>query len=140
MRVHDLPIAGLGRVSPYGVYDLAVNVGIGHDTAAFAVASIRRGWQEAGQAHYPQAQRLLIIPVAGTALWTLRNYHTTTRRSRALRQNITWYDIMQHDRPHMCRPALAIGANVAGDHVPPASRAFVCPSTLCGQISSRHIV
>ena len=31
VRVHDLPIAGLGRVSPYGVYDLAVNVGIGHD-------------------------------------------------------------------------------------------------------------
>jgi hypothetical protein len=70
VRVYDFPIAGLGRVSPYGIYDLAenagwVNVGIDHDTAAFAVASIRRWWQAAGQAHYPQAQRLLITADGG---------------------------------------------------------------------------
>ena len=58
VRVYDFPIPGLGRASPYGVYDLAenagwVNVGIDHDTATFAVASIRRWWQEAGQTHYP---------------------------------------------------------------------------------------
>ena len=49
VRVYDFPIAGLGRVTPYGVYDLArnagwVNVGLDHDTAAFAVESIRRWW------------------------------------------------------------------------------------------------
>lgn len=70
VRVYDFPIVGQGRVSPYGVYDLAenagwVNVGIDHDTAAFAVASIRRWWQEAGEAHYPHAQRLLITADGG---------------------------------------------------------------------------
>jgi len=70
VRVYDFPIKGLGRVSPYGVYDLAenagwVNVGIDHDTATFAVASIRRWWQGAGHTHYPQAQRLLITADGG---------------------------------------------------------------------------
>ncbi len=50
VRVHDFVVPELGRVSPYGVYDLAANagwvsVGIDHDTAAFAVASIRRWWE-----------------------------------------------------------------------------------------------
>ena len=53
VRVYDFPIKGLGRATPYGVYDLArntgwVNVGIDHDTAAFAVESIRRWWNEVG--------------------------------------------------------------------------------------------
>jgi len=70
VRVYDFPIEGLGRVSPYGVYDLAenagwVNVGIDHDTATFAVASIRRWWQEAGRTHYPRAERLLITADGG---------------------------------------------------------------------------
>jgi len=70
VRVHDFVIPALGRVSPYGVYDLAANagwvtVGIDHDTAAFAVASIRRWWQEAGQARYPSAPRLLITADGG---------------------------------------------------------------------------
>ena len=70
VRVHDFVIPELGRVSPYGVYDLAanagwVNVGIDHDTATFAVASIRRWWQGAGQARYPTAQRLLITADGG---------------------------------------------------------------------------
>ena len=61
VRVYDFPIPELGRASPYGVYDLArnagwVNVGIDHDTAAFAVESIRRWWQRAGKARYPQAR------------------------------------------------------------------------------------
>ena len=51
--VHDFLIRELGRVSPYGVYDLAqneawVSVGIDHDTAAFAVESIRRWWWSMG--------------------------------------------------------------------------------------------
>jgi len=70
VRVHDFVLPELGRVSPYGVYDLAANagwvsVGIDHDTATFAVASIRRWWQEAGQARYPAAPRLLITADGG---------------------------------------------------------------------------
>jgi transposase len=70
VRVHDFVIPEVGRVSPYGIYDLArnegwVNVGIDHDTAAFAVESIRRWWQGAGQARYPHAQRLLITADGG---------------------------------------------------------------------------
>src|SRR5271155_465594 len=62
VRVHDFEIKGLGKVSPYGVYDIAanegwVNVGIDADTAAFAVESIRRWWQRLGKARYPEGQR-----------------------------------------------------------------------------------
>ena len=60
VRVHDFLITGLGRAAPYGVYDLAadagwVSVGIDHDTAGFAVHSIRRWWQAVGCARYPHA-------------------------------------------------------------------------------------
>ncbi|GAB3976685.1 hypothetical protein GCM10029978_066730 [Actinoallomurus acanthiterrae] len=55
---------------PYGIYDIAanagwVNVGVDHDTATFAVASIRRWWQARGREDYPQATRLLITADAG---------------------------------------------------------------------------
>ena len=54
VRVHDFKIPELGKAVPYGVYDIAANagwvsVGIDHDTAAFAVESIRRWWHELGQ-------------------------------------------------------------------------------------------
>jgi len=70
VRVHDFLIPELGRATPYGVYDLAqntgwVSVGVDHDTAAFAVESIRRWWQSMGQAVYPKAYRLLITADAG---------------------------------------------------------------------------
>ena len=70
VRVHDFVIPELGRVSPYGVYDLAANagwvsVGLDRDTAAFAVATIRRWWLGAGRARYPAAQRLLITADGG---------------------------------------------------------------------------
>ena len=70
VRVHDFLIPELGRATPYGVYDLArntgwVSVGRDHDTAAFAVESIRRWWQSMGQPAYPQAKRLLITADAG---------------------------------------------------------------------------
>lgn len=70
VRVHDFVDPGLGRASPYGVYDLAqntgwVNVGIDHDTAAFAVESIRRWWDRLGRTVYPQATRLLISADGG---------------------------------------------------------------------------
>ena len=68
--VHDFLIPELGRVSPYGVYDLTqneawVSVGIDHDTAAFAVESIRRWWWSMGQPVYADATRLLITADAG---------------------------------------------------------------------------
>ncbi len=70
VRVYDFPIPELGRATPYGVYDLArnagwVNVGIDHNTAAFAVESIRRWWKEVGRQQYPQARRLLISADGG---------------------------------------------------------------------------
>lgn len=70
VRVHDFLIPELGRVSPYGVYDLAqnaawVSVGTDHATAAFAVESIRRWWRNMGHTLYPQATRLLITADAG---------------------------------------------------------------------------
>ena len=70
VRVHDFAIPGLGKVAPYGVYDMAantgwINLGITHDTAAFAVESIRRWWQELGETRYPQAKQLLITADCG---------------------------------------------------------------------------
>jgi len=70
VRVHDFLIQELGRVNPYGVYDIAqneawVSVGTDHDTAAFAVESIRRWWRGMGQSLYPNATRLLIMADAG---------------------------------------------------------------------------
>jgi hypothetical protein len=82
VRVHDFVDKELGRATPYGVYDLAQNqgwvtVGIDHDTAAFAVASIARWWQGMGQAAYPNATSLLITADGGgsnasrSRLWKL---------------------------------------------------------------------
>ena len=70
VRVHDFVIPELGRAAPYGVYDIAgnagwVSVGIDHDTASFAVNTIRRWWQTMGQVRYPQATRLLITADCG---------------------------------------------------------------------------
>ena len=70
VRTHDFPDEQLGKAIPYGVYDLAANagwvsVGTDHDTAAFAVESIRRWWNAAGRAAYPGARRLLITADAG---------------------------------------------------------------------------
>jgi hypothetical protein len=58
--VHDFKIPELGKVAPYGVYDIAANhgwvsVGIDADTGAFAVESIHRWWYKLGQARYPDA-------------------------------------------------------------------------------------
>lgn len=70
VRVHDFVIPELGKANPYGVYDLAgnvgwVSVGTDHDTAAFAVQSIRRWWHSMGRERYPDAQRLLITADCG---------------------------------------------------------------------------
>lgn len=70
VRVYDFPIPELGRATPYGVYDQGcntgwVNVGIDHNTAAFAVESIRRWWDALGRQQYPGAKRLLITADGG---------------------------------------------------------------------------
>ena len=70
VKVHDFPDKKLGKAIPYGVYDLAsnegwVSVGIDHDTAQFATASIRRWWQEMGCRRFPRATRLMITADGG---------------------------------------------------------------------------
>jgi transposase len=70
VRVHDFPDSALGKAVPYGVYDIARNdgwvaVGIDHDTAQFAVATIRRWWQKLGRAKYPKSRSLVIVADAG---------------------------------------------------------------------------
>src|SRR3954447_13984561 len=70
VSTHDFPDRQLGKAVPYGIYDVAantgwVNVGIDHDTAAFAVESMRRWWNGAGRSAYPQACRLLVTAAAG---------------------------------------------------------------------------
>lgn len=70
VRVHDFIDKELGRANPYGVYDLGknnawVSVGIDHDTAEFAVNTIRRWWETMGVQSYPHATRLLITADGG---------------------------------------------------------------------------
>lgn len=70
VRVHDFLDKKLGKAIPYGVYDLArnagwVSVGMDHDTAAFAVNTIRRWWRTMGRPAYPRARSLLIMADSG---------------------------------------------------------------------------
>ena len=70
VNVHDFPDKKLGKAIPYGVYDLACNegwvsVGIDHDTAEFACASIQRWWNEMGSTRFPKATELLITADGG---------------------------------------------------------------------------
>ena len=80
VRTHDFKDKQLGKAIPYGVYDLAadegwVSVGIDHDTAQFAVASIRAWWEHLGRGRYPKATTLTITADCGgsngnrTRLW-----------------------------------------------------------------------
>ena len=83
---HDFPSPSVPRAYPYGIYDLGqnsgfVNVGTDHDTAAFAVASIRGWWRQEGRELYPAASRLLITADGGGSngyrlrLWKLELQH-----------------------------------------------------------------
>ena len=80
VKTHDFPDKALGKVSPYGVYDIGANkgwvsVGISNDTAEFAVNSIRAWWHNMGQSRYPKATKLMITADCGcsngyrTRLW-----------------------------------------------------------------------
>jgi DNA-binding transcriptional ArsR family regulator len=70
VKVHDFVDKELGKVAPYGIYDLKhneawVNIGTDHDTSAFAVESIRRWWFMMGKERYPDARRLMITADSG---------------------------------------------------------------------------
>ena len=70
VNIHDFPSLAEGTAIPYGAYDVhrnegMVNVGMTHDTAEFAVASIRRWWRQFGVRHYPNARRLFICADSG---------------------------------------------------------------------------
>jgi hypothetical protein len=80
VRTHDFKDKALGKVAPYGVYDLAndegfVSVGVSNDTAQFSVASIRAWWQQLGRERFPAARGVLITADCGgsngnrTRLW-----------------------------------------------------------------------
>ncbi len=86
VNVHDFPDSQVGKAIPYGIYDVGrnagwVNVGQDHDTASFAVASLRRWWQAMGAKVYPEAKRLLICADGGGSngyrlrLWKVELQH-----------------------------------------------------------------
>jgi len=70
VQTHDFPDPSLGKAIPYGVYDMTTNhgwvsVGMNHDTAQFATATLRRWWQAMGSQVYPQAAALLVTADGG---------------------------------------------------------------------------
>ena len=70
VQVHDFPDPKLGKAIPYGIYDIGANqgwvsVGIDHDTAEFAVESLRRWWKNMGRQTYPKAKEVLILADGG---------------------------------------------------------------------------
>jgi hypothetical protein len=70
VKTHDFPDPELGKAVPYGVYDIhgneaGVSVGISHDTAEFAVAAIRRWWENLGRDRYERAKRILVTADSG---------------------------------------------------------------------------
>jgi hypothetical protein len=91
VRVHDFIDKDLGKVIPYGVYDTArdeawVSVGVDHDTAEFAVATLERWWREMGKKAYPDATELLVTADGGgsnaprSRLWRVQLQRFVTPR------------------------------------------------------------
>ena len=87
--VHDFPDPKVGKAIPYGIYDLGANtgwvsVGTDHDTAAFAVATLRHWWERVGRVVYPDATRLLVTADAGGSNgYRLRRWKTELARFAA---------------------------------------------------------
>ena len=101
---HDFPDPHLGKAIPYGVYDMTTNhgwisVGIDHDTAQFATATLRRWWQAIGSQVYPQAEALLVTADSGGS---------NSRRSRL------WKVALQ-------AVADEIGLSISVCHLPPGT-------------------
>ena len=70
VSVYDFPSQAEGKAIPYGAYDIArnravVNVEVTHETAEFAVESIRRWWRMDGRRYYREAERILICADSG---------------------------------------------------------------------------
>jgi hypothetical protein len=70
VNVYDFPRLAVGKATPYGAYDIhrnegLVNVGVSHDTAEFAVESLRQWWRLMGRKHYPKAHALLVCADSG---------------------------------------------------------------------------
>jgi hypothetical protein len=93
---HDFPAPSVPRAYPYGIYDLSrnrgfVNVGTDHDTATFAVASIRGWWDHEGRRLYPAARQLLITADGGGSngyrlrLWKLELQRLADQTALSLR-------------------------------------------------------
>jgi hypothetical protein len=104
VRTHDFPTMAEGNAYPYGTYDIRenralVNVGVTHDTAEFAVESIRRWWRMLGRRTYPDASRLLICADAGGSNGNRRR---------------TW-------KVHVQRLAEEIGVPITVCHYPPGT-------------------
>ena len=104
VKGHDFKDKELGKVIPYGVYDLTanagwVNVGVDHDTPAFAVASIRSWWQQMGRHAYPSATELLITADCGGS---------NSNRARL------W-------KTELHRLAKELGVNISVCHFPPGT-------------------
>ena len=118
--VHDFPDQELGKALPYGVYDLTANagwvsVGVDHDTAEFAVETLRRWWREMGQAAYPEGERLLITADGGGS---------NSSRSRLWKVELQGL-------------ADALGLRVSVCHFPPGTSSGTRLSTACSVTSRR---
>jgi hypothetical protein len=120
---------------PYGVYDLAatagwVSVGIDHDTAAFAVNSIRRWWRNLGRARYPAATRLLITAKpapakAGGGGSNRSRVRLWKRELQKLADELGLDIVVSHPglrRGRLCRPAPASGTKSSTASSPSSAR------------------
>lgn len=93
VNVHDFPDKDKGKVNPYGVYEIGnnvgwVNLGIDHDTAQFAVESIRRWYLKIGKITYPQADKILITADGGGSNGSRVRLWKTELQSLATELNI----------------------------------------------------
>jgi Rhodopirellula transposase DDE domain len=118
VNVYDFPHLGVGPAIPYGAYDQQrnegfVNVGISHDTAEFAVASVRRWWRWIGRRGYPRAARLLLCADGGGS---------NGSRNRA------W-------KYHLQRFADQSGLAITVCHYPPGTSKWNKSSTACSRSS-----
>jgi hypothetical protein len=95
VKMHDFVDPKLGKVIPYGIYDLTsnqgwVNVGIDHDTAEFAVESIRHWWYSMGKQIYPKSQQIMITADCGgsnsyrSRLWKLKLQELATQTGKTI--------------------------------------------------------
>jgi hypothetical protein len=94
VNMHDFADKELGKVVPYGVYDLTnnqgwVSVGIDHDTAEFAVSTIRRWWHQMGKELYPGASELLITADGGGSNGSRVRLWKTEIQKLAIEENMT---------------------------------------------------